>query len=489
MPTTPTPSLPRPRLGRAFLLPFLLVVGPALPAAAGEAPPILWEVRLDGAGTPFATDVLTDLAVNAAGEICATGANAVESGAVAATTVFYEADGSERWRHTYTAPESAGNEEGLHVFLGDDGRCRVAGRVSVQSPPSTGPDVLVLEYEPQGGLAWSASHDGEGGFDVAVDVTADAAGNVYVAALSAGDGTGWDMVTLKYDADGEELWARRFDGPIGGDDQPVGLAVDGAGNVHVAGTAAVTSTFGDELVVIQYDAEGDEVWTELVDGGAGGTDRAADLVLDSAGNIYVAALLLTLPGAEWHAGVVKLLPDGTVDWTGTFGHPVAGIPEEVHSLVLGTDGSVYLLATGSDDVLTARFDAAGSLAWDHLRDSASISDIAARPLAVDGGGNAYVAATDFVPGSGFDFLLYQLEATDGAPGWERTYGETGEDADDRPAAVVVDPVGDVIIGGTVNPGGESLEGDWAIVKYGAGSVLFADGFESGDLSAWSSTTG
>jgi len=480
-----------PRIGGALgaaVRPLVLLVAAAALAAAGTEPPppALWVALFDGQGQPFATDVLSDLAVNANGEVCATGASVVTGGAFAAATVFFEGDGSERWRHLYVAPESGGNDGGLSVFLDDGGFCRVAGQRSVQSPPSTGPDVLVLEYDPQGNLLWSASHDGSGGIDIGVDVAVDADGNVYVAALSAGSGTGWDVLALKYDGDGNELWARRFDGPAGGDDRPAGVAVDAAGDVYVAGTASVLSSFGDDLVLIKYDAAGTELWTELIDGGVGGPDRAAALALDSGGHPYVAGRLLTPPGTEWHAAVVKLLPDGSHDWTGTADHPSAGIVETVRGLAVAGDGSAYLLATGSDDALTARFDPSGTLAWDELHDGVSIADLAARPLAVDEAGDAYVVASDFIPGRGHDFLTYRLAAEDGAVVWEQFFGEDGEEADDRPIAVVVDPTGGILVGGTVRPGGLPFENDWAIVKYAG--TLFADGFERGDTTAWSATT-
>lgn len=477
-----SPSLRR--IPRCALMLILLLASPVA-TSAGSVPPLLWVAHFDGAGEPFSTDVFADLAVNAAGEICATGGSVVSGGAFAAATVFYEADGSERWRHRYVAPDSGGNDQGLKAFLDDAGYCRVTGQRSVADP--SGPDVLVLEYDPQGELRWSASYDGAGsGFDSGIDVTADAAGNVYVLGLVTGDGTDWDFVTLKYDDAGNELWARTFDGPAQAEDRPVGLAVDAEANVYVAGTAAVNNPFGDDFVVIKYDPDGNALWTELFDGGVGGTDRAAALALDAAGHPYVGGLLLPPPGNEWHAAVVKLLPDGSHDWSGLAGHPAAGIPEQVRGLAVDAAGSAYIAFTGSNDVLVARFDPAGTPLWDHLYDSVSLASNAVRPLALDAAGNAYVAAYDFVPGSGNDFLTYRLDAADGALAWAVSFGEEGETADDFTSTVAVDSRGHILVGGTVRPGGASFVTDWAIVKYAA--VLFADGFESGDLSAWSSST-
>lgn len=488
VPTHSQPSRPRANLGvslRSLVLSLVLSAVWAAVAAAGVPPPTLWVAYYDGEGEPFATDVFSDLAVNSSGEVCATGGSVVDGGGTAAATVFYEADGTERWRRLYVAPQSGGNDRGLRVDLDDRGRCRVVGQRSVTTPPGTGPDVLVLDYDPQGNLLWSALRDGVGGFDIGVDLAVDAGGNVYVVGLSAGDGDAWDILAIKYDADGDELWARRFDGPLGGEDEPVGVAVDAAGDVYVAGTASVLSPFGDDLVVIKYDADGNELWTELIDGGAGGRDQAAALALDAAGHPHVAARLLTPPGVEWSAAIVKLLPDGSHDWTGTVDHPTEGIPEDVHGVAIGPDGSAYLLATGSDDAIMARFEPGGSLLWDHQHDGVSIAGEASRPLAVDGAGNAYVLAYDFLPGRGFDFLTYRLEAADGAVAWEQTFGEGGEGADDRPLALAVDSGDNLLAGGMVRPGGSSNEVDWAIVKYAG--ALFADGFETGDTASWSAT--
>jgi len=430
--------------------------------------------------------VLIDMAVNDAGEICVTGSTATSGGAAGAMTIFYEADGSERWRRLYVAPDSAGFEEGSRAHVAPDGRCLVAGR---RSSDTSGPDALVLSYDAQGGLTWSASHDGPaGGFDLAVDVVADANGNVFLLALVAGDGSGWDFTTLKYDPAGQLLWTRRFDGPLGEEDRPAGIAVDASGHVYVAGHARVASPFDEDVVVIKYDPDGNELWTRYLDGGASGPDLGAGLALSVDGEPYVAGRF-QLPSGEHQAAVVKLHVDGTDDWSSSTGHPSPGIPEQVRGLVLGADGGAYVVFTASNDVLVTRFDAAGDFAWRHLEDGVWLADFAARPLAVDSAGNAYVAAWDFVPGDGSEFHTFRINAADGTVAWRTTYGEPGDDSQDFPRAVVVAPSGDLLVAGGTRPDGATFEDDWAVIDY-APTAVFGDGFESGDASAWSlATTG
>jgi hypothetical protein len=82
-------------------------------------------------------------------------------------------------------------------------------------------------------------------------IALDAMTNVYVTGLSPAPGTGNDIATVAYDNDGNELWVKRYDGPVHGDDQGAAIAVDAAGGVYVTGFSANTSG-GYDLTTIKY---------------------------------------------------------------------------------------------------------------------------------------------------------------------------------------------------------------------------------------------
>lgn len=65
----------------------------------------------------------------------------------------------------------------------------------------------------------------------------DRVGNVYVTGRSYGTGTyaDFDYATVKYSADGKQLWTQRYTRPSLGDDVPNAIALDSVGNVYITG--------------------------------------------------------------------------------------------------------------------------------------------------------------------------------------------------------------------------------------------------------------
>src|SRR5207244_3614852 len=108
-------------------------------------------------------------------------------------------------------------------------------------------DIATIKYDAIGNQLWVAHYYGVEGRAIA----ADNAGNSYVTGITGSNGD-FACVTIKYDPDGNQRWATVFNGPGTGEDGGLALALDGAGNVYVAGYSD-SGTNSYDYVTIKYD--------------------------------------------------------------------------------------------------------------------------------------------------------------------------------------------------------------------------------------------
>src|SRR5439155_3637698 len=112
-------------------------------------------------------------------------------------------------------------------------------------------------------------------------------GNVYVTGSSFSSGTFSDYATAKYGPDGALLWIARYDGPGNNTDTPNALAIDNDGNVYVTGGSWGGQTTGFDVATVKYDLDGNQVWAARYNGPNSGEEGGQALAVDLAGNVYV----------------------------------------------------------------------------------------------------------------------------------------------------------------------------------------------------------
>jgi len=307
---------------------------------------------------------------------------------------------------------------------------------------------FVTRFQPGGpSVAWSTYLGGGYNDDEAYAVAIDASGAVYVAGsttsagfpVSAGSfhpafsydrNVGWkmDAFVAKFDASGTGLaWCTFLGGT--NDDVARALAVDGTGQVYVAGwtqSANFPTTAGAfaqtnhgvlNAFVTQLSADGGSLgWSTYL--GGTGSDQALGMALDSSQNIYV------------------------VGTTSGSGFPV-------------TAGAFQSANSGGLDGFVTKINAGGAtLGWSSLIGGAG-TDIPRR-VAVDGSGSAYIGGytqsnpfptTAGVFGTtykgGYDGFVSKFSSSGGLV-WS-TYVGTAQD--DFVYGLAVNGVGEVTIGG------------------------------------------
>lgn len=361
------------------------------------------------------------------------------------------ADVQTAWVARYNAP---GNdyEKGYDIAVDAVGNVYVTGMGSWGGANEE--DYLTLKYDAFGNLLWAASYDGPDHlWDEASALALDGQGNVIVTGLSWGSSSGYDLTTVKYDADGNQLWVKRFSGPGNANDWASAMVLDEAGNVYVTGAS------GGDSVTIKYDANGNELWV-----GRHASGTAIGIALDGGGNVYVSG-----------GATIKYDPDGNQLWA-------APSPASTRALVVDGAGNVYI--TGEIwgawyDYLTIKYDTFGNVLWSASESSIGQNHDYPTALALDGNGGVVVT------GQWDSFINWNYENHDfytisysgaGVRQWTALYSGPGGANDptmDKPWDITVDDAGDIYVTGCVDQNwfSEGTFLDYATVKYAPDGTL------------------
>lgn len=262
------------RISRTWSAIGFYILSIALFSAAEADVSEVWVNRYDYQGK---YDFARALAIDSAGNVVVSGHHYEEitSENFDFVTVKYDARGNALWASRY---DDGGADVMRAVAVDDEDNVIVTG----SSIDGVGDyDYLTVKYDANGRLIWHRQYD-SGGTDDAAASGVDADGNVYVTGSSGDADHGSDFVTLKYDSEGNEVWARTYD--HGADDRAVGLVVDAADNVIVTGASDDPESSTD-FATVKYDTHGNELWVTRYDDG--GVERPSAIDVDHAGNIYV----------------------------------------------------------------------------------------------------------------------------------------------------------------------------------------------------------
>ncbi|MGH9779841.1 MAG: PKD domain-containing protein [Candidatus Acidiferrales bacterium] len=265
----------------------------------------------------------------------------------------YDADGNEVWTRQFG---TGGDDIGFSVSADASG-VYVAGLAGGEFPGQIGLgsfDGFVRKCDADGNELWTRQV-GTTGLDLPARVSVGASG-VYVVgfAIPAHSGTTSDAYVLKFDSNGNQLWAIHL-----GNSPAVsltGVSVDASG-VYVAGGTSGTlpgqiNAGGNDAFVRKYDFDGNEVWTRQF--GSLGNDSAFAIYVGGM-EVYVAgATDGTLPGASGAGSIFvrKFDMDGNAVWATQFGTAIFDpIPFAAQALGVWADSSGVYVAGGTEGAL------------------------------------------------------------------------------------------------------------------------------------------
>jgi hypothetical protein len=314
--------------------------------------------------------------------------------------------------------------------------------------------------------AWAVRYNGPGnGNDRAAAITGDAAGSVYIAGVSRGSGGFGEFTTIKYGPTGVEEWTRHYAGYGLGSDAWA-LAHDGNGHVYVTGRTQVTST-NSVYTTIKYSADGQEIWVREYNGPGNGNDAAAAIIVDAQGGVYVTGSSDrngTTPGLTYGLdyATIKYDQNGQELWVQRYNGGTANLPT---AMAVDSLGNVFVTGrTGIPLVCaTVKYDSNGNQLWVRQYTVPGGGSSLGTAIAVDSHGSAFVACDSDGGATRADYATIKYNAA-GDEMWVRRYDGPGNHVD-RPTGIAVDHAGNVYTTGVSRAGSTAASSDYATIKY------------------------
>jgi hypothetical protein len=232
-----------------------------------------WTSRFSGPGT--ADDSVSDIALAPGGNVVVAGEAKNNGDGITndAEVVTYDPGGQTVWQRSFTKT-NASDEAVRDIGIDAGGRITVTGSTAVNASPEFGiPTPLTLRYDASGTLLQTAA---VGGGAVAIDK----AGNAFLAGAFTGPGTDGASTVSKYDAAGNQVWLTPLTFSSSDFLFVAGIAVDSQGEPTVVGSVTNTTNLNQDYLTIRYSADGHELWRHRFNGTANGTDTVSAVAVD-----------------------------------------------------------------------------------------------------------------------------------------------------------------------------------------------------------------
>ncbi|HRE41668.1 MAG TPA: choice-of-anchor J domain-containing protein [Ignavibacteria bacterium] len=258
-------------------------------------------------------------------------------------------------------------------------------------------DYQTVKLNSSGDTLWSATYNGSANFyDIIKDIVVDNLGNVYVTGISRDAITNDDVVTIKYNSIGQQLWLKKFS--INNNSQESGeiLKIDNSGNIYVLGfvyeQGGINTT---KVLLLKYTSSGNLIWSKTY-AGTNQYDMTQYFDFDDSGNIYAVGSRYDLNG-QIDMLLIKFDSEGNFLWEATHNSPYNNV-DYGNKVCITDDNSIYIGGTiyNNDfisDMCLIKFDSSGNKIWVRTYNGNLNSDDNLNNLESDNNGDIFISGT------------------------------------------------------------------------------------------------
>ncbi|MEO0067787.1 MAG: PQQ-binding-like beta-propeller repeat protein [candidate division WOR-3 bacterium] len=287
----------------------------------------------------------------------------------------------------------------------------------------SGSGVYLIKTDENGNLQWEKTFGGRGYYGYSLDQTSD--GGYIIAGFTDSNETGYyDVYLLKTDGNGNLLWDKTLGGAY--DDYGYSVGQTSDGGYIIAGKTEDEE--GDlDIYLIKIAPDGNLDWQKTFGGATNDVAYSVQQTSDG-GYIIAGKTVFYFRGEYYEVYLIKTDKDGNLQWQKTFG----GEDEDYAYSVEQTDDGGYIIVGMTDsygarsyDVYLIKTDPDGNVQWQKTFGGADVDCGYSVQQTSDGG--YIIAGFSQSFGAGDDDLYLIRTDRFGNIIWEQTFGGTGEE--------------------------------------------------------------
>ena len=296
---------------------------------------------------------------------------------------------------------------------------------------------FLVKYNSSGVEQWTRNIK-LGIFDLPRGIVMDSFGNVYVGGIRENNTGTYDYTVMKFSPTGDSLWARIYNGLNNfAMDEVEAMTIDDSNFVYVTGYSHGATLSGD-IVTIKYNMNGDSIWIARFN--SGGFDRGLDLCVDNSGNVFVTGF--SQFGASAMTVLLKYNASGVFQWSK---NPQIPIDQSDKILTADNSGNFYLGGYkffASNDFYLVKYNTNGDTLWSRSHDFSGNDKITA--VTLDNQQNVIATGETYLAGTHTGTVKY---TPDGTFLWSKYLQMEGSNTSAIPGDVKCDANGNVYVGG------------------------------------------
>ena len=231
----------------------------------------------------------------------------------------------------------------------------------------------LIKYDSNGNELWNATYEDSTGGENAVDFEIDYDNNICITGYKNGIDSWNDIVTVKFDSNGNQLWDMVYQSPSWANtSKPIGLGTDNSGNIYVTGYSYYSTEFTgySRSVTIKYDQYGNEEWTSLYEPIYDNWLQPSAIAVDESGTVFITGGDGSKSGqiVNYNSFVTfKYDTDGVMQWDNFYSTTIY-FWAFAEAITLDSTNNIYISGSFWDEegarIITIKYSEVGEMLWE-----------------------------------------------------------------------------------------------------------------------------